>query len=228
LERYDHLKEELSELKGLQKGNLKIAAPFTTLYHLFPETVNVYIQQFPDVELSLLDRPQQSVIALVKSGDIDFGLVRESMVPKDLLTIRWKQVQTVLMTPLGHPLTKLKRVTYREIANYPLILPPKSHSGRRSLEENFQKLGVDYHIILESSNVELSSVYVEKGLGISFSSLVKDLPTVKIRRLGFVPLDQYFKPDYIVIVMRKDKILTPYKNAFINILLDKHPSLEQN
>ena len=27
---------DLNELKGIQKGPLRIAAPFTTLYHLFP------------------------------------------------------------------------------------------------------------------------------------------------------------------------------------------------
>ena len=35
LENYDSLREDLNELKGSQKGRLKIAAPFTTLYHLF-------------------------------------------------------------------------------------------------------------------------------------------------------------------------------------------------
>ena len=71
LEKYDYLTEELNELKGLQKGRLRVAAPFTTLYHLFPQALKDYVKQFPYVELTILDRSQQRVIELVKKGDID-------------------------------------------------------------------------------------------------------------------------------------------------------------
>ncbi|UCD33573.1 MAG: LysR family transcriptional regulator substrate-binding protein, partial [Desulfobacterales bacterium] len=102
--------------------------------------------------------------------------------------------------------------------------PPTNLRYRSNLEEKFQKLGIDYHIIMESSNVELSSLYVETGLGISFATIVKGLPELKKRRLAFLPMDHLFNPDYIVVVMRKDKTLTSYKSAFIKILFEETPS----
>ena len=221
LENYNSLREDLHELKGSQKGRLKIAAPFTTLYHLFPEVLKEYTERFPQVELTILDRSQQTVIELVKSGDIDFGFTVESEVPGDLAPLRWKKVETALMTPIGHPLAKMRRVTLKQIAQYPLILPPKNlrFTCRRMLEERLQKLGLDYQIVMESSNVELTSLYVEIGLGISFATIVRDLPALKQRKLEFLPMNQLFKPDYIALVMRKDKTLGSYKSSFINILL---------
>jgi len=220
LESYDSLREDLNELKGFKKGRLRIAAPFTTLYHLFPEILKEYTERFPQVELTILDRSQQTVIELVKSGDIDFGLVLESEVPGDLTLIRWKRVETVLMIPPGHPLAEAKRLTLKKLAKYPLILPPKDlrFTCRRMLEERFQKLGLDYQIVMESSNVELTSRYVEMGLGISFATVVRDLPALKERKLEFLPMDQLFKSDYIAAVMRKDKTLASYKSSFLNIL----------
>jgi DNA-binding transcriptional LysR family regulator len=220
LENYDCLKEDLSELQGLQKGRLRIAAPFTTLYHLVPETLKEYIIQFPYVELTILDRSQQVVIELVRNGDIDLGFTLESEVPKDLSLLRWKRVETVLMVPVGHPLAEAERVTLRQIAKYSLILPPKDlrFTCRRILEERFQKLGLDYQIVMESSNVELTSLYVEMGLGISFATVVRDLPALEKRNLAFIPMDTLLKPDFIAVVMRRDKVLTSYKSAFINIL----------
>ena len=159
LESYKSLREDLHELKGSQKGRLKIAAPFTTLYHLFPEVLKEYTERFPQVELTILDRSQQTAIELVKNGDIDFGFTVESEVPGDLAPLRWKKVETALMTPIGHPLAKVRRVTLRQIAQYPLILPPKNlrFTCRRMLEERLQKLGLNYQIVMESSNVELTS-----------------------------------------------------------------------
>lgn len=220
LEEYDRLQEELNEIKGLQKGHLRIAAPFTTLYHLFRDILKDYMARFPQVQLSILDRSQQQVIDLVKAGDIDFGLAVEAMVPKDLAIRRWQKVEMVLMTPPGHPLTQAKRVTLKDIAKYPLILPPKSpkYPGHRTVEESLRKLGLDYHVVMESSNVELSSLYVEMGLGISFATIVKDLPIPGKRKLAFISMSHYFKPDYIAVITRKDKVLAPYKSAFLKIL----------
>ncbi len=223
LERYGHLQEEINAIMGQAKGHLRLAAPFTTLYHLFRELLPAYIRKFPQVQLSILDRSQESVIDLVRSGDIDFGLALESTSPQDLSILRWQKVEKVLLTPLGHPLVGSKQVTMEEIAKYPLILPPQGlkFTGRRILTDQFRKLGVDYHIIMESSNVELSSLYVEMGLGISFATVAGNLPLPEKRKLAFIPLDHYFPPDYIAVILRKDKVLAPHKQAFLEMLFGK-------
>jgi DNA-binding transcriptional LysR family regulator len=218
LGQWDRLQDELRALQGQPQGPLRLAAPFTTLYHLLPEAVLAYLRQFPQVELTLLDRTQANVFALVKDGDVDFGLALESLTPGDLAARRWQPVDTVLLAPPDHPLAQRRRVTWRQIARYPLILPPWGHESghRRLLEEQFRKLGLTFRLILESSNVELSARYVETGLGLAFATLARGL--TQRRDLAFIPLDHYFKPDYLALVMRRDKVLTPFKKAFINLL----------
>ena len=212
----------MNELKGLQKGSLKIAAPFTTLFHLFPPVLKSYINRFPHVQLTILDRGQKSVIDLVKGGDIDFGFALESSVPEDLVAFRWRKVEAVLLVPIGHALTGEEQVTFRQIAQYPLILPPKesAHIDRKELEKRLNKLGIAYHILMESSNVELSALYVEMGLGISFATVVRSLPVLNQRNLEFVSLAHYFEPDHVVLVARKTQNALSYKSAFVNMVLD--------
>jgi DNA-binding transcriptional LysR family regulator len=53
---------------------------------------------------------------------------------------------------------------------------------------------------------------------------VADLPELKKRKLEFLPMDHVFKPDHIAVVMRKDKTLTSYKRAFIDILFNEIPA----
>jgi DNA-binding transcriptional LysR family regulator len=221
LDSYDHLIDELNDLKEVQKGNLRIAAPFTTFYHLFPELLKEYARRFPLVRPTLLDVSQTTVIELVRSGEVDFGLVPESRVPGDMTSLRWKSVQTVLLVPHGHPLASSSGITMEEIAKYPLILPPKGHrpNSRTVLEEKLGKLGLPHHVIVESSNVELSSLYVEIGLGISFATVVRDVSFSERRRVVFVPLTDHFEQDHIAVVMRKNKTLAPYKRAFLKSLM---------
>jgi DNA-binding transcriptional LysR family regulator len=180
-----------------------------------------YIQQFPEVDLTILDRSQRSVIALVKSGDIDFGLALESLVPKDLTTIPWLPVDSMLITSLDHPLTKMHPVTLEAIAGYPLILPPqdRAYGARGTLTDQLRKRGLNHHILLESSNVELSALYVEMGLGVSFAIISRGLQYLEDRNLAFISLSRYFPPGYLAVIMRRDKFLAAYKKAFLPILL---------
>jgi DNA-binding transcriptional LysR family regulator len=220
LQQWENLLDELRALKGAPAGPLSLAATFTTLYHLLPETLLSYLRQYPEVELTLLDRPQTAVFNLVKNGDVDFGLALESRVPKSLTARRWRPVDTVLLAPLDHPLARARRVTWRQLARYPLIVPPQGleSGGRRLIEEQFEKLGLTWRLILESSNVELNARYVETGLGLAFATLARGLPPSRLLGLAFIPLDHYFKPDHLALVLRRDKVLSPYKLAFINLL----------
>jgi len=221
IEKYNYFIEDLNELKGERKGQLKIAAPFTTLYHLLPERIQIYSKLFPWVELTILDRSQQDVIHLLKEGDIDLGLVLESMVPKELNYLRWKETEIVIMVSKNHPLRKETQVQLEQIAQYPLILPPKSALGRIKLDELFSKLGINYRVVMESSNVELSSVYTEMGMGISFATIIKERPNIEKRNLRFISLNHYFEADHVTLAMRKNIILPSYKTDFVNVLFDK-------
>jgi len=221
IDKYNLFIEDLNVLKGERKGQLKIAAPFTTLYHMLPELILRYSKLYPWVELTILDRSQQEVIHLLKEGDIDLGLVLESRVPKELNFLRWKETEIVIMVSKNHPLRKEAQVRLEQIVQYPLILPPKSALVRIKLDELFSKLDINYRVVMESSNVELSSVYTEMGMGVSFATLLKERPNIEKRNLWFISLSHYFQPDYVTITMRKNVIFPSYKTDFINVLFDK-------
>ncbi len=216
---YETLKEELHELKGTGQGTLRLAAAFTTLYRLLPDVLLAYRRQFPQVDLTLLDRSQAAVLDLVKSGEVDFGLALESLVPKELAARRWQPLVPVLLTPRDHPLAASKRLSLRQIVRYPLILPPRDpgYPWRLVLDERFRTLGLSPRIVMESANVELSALYVEMGLGVSFATLAQARPRPG-RPLAFLPLPGYFKPGHLALVRRRDLVPRGYKQAFINLL----------
>lgn len=216
LTNYEILAEEIENLKGLHKGRLSIAGPFTTLSQLLPPAIESFINEYPGIELSLLDRPQNEVLELIHEGEVDLGITLESSVPSNLEKVRWKKVETVMMIPVGHPLLDMKEVSLEQISHYPLILPPKGSIPHKKLERYFEENGLSYRVAMESSNIELSAVYVEMGLGISFATIVSDLPVFSRRNFRFISLRQYFEADHLSFIFRKDKAFKSILTAFIN------------
>ncbi len=219
---FEKLSGDISAIRGLPIGKLSIAAPFTTLYHLFPGKFKVFLNAHPHVELTILDRPQHHAIELLKAGDIDIAIALESQVPKGFDVRRWKEIESVLMVPYGHPLLRMKNVKVSDIARYPLILPPRSmDSNSRSLiDDKFEREGIEYRVIMESSNVELSSRYVEAGIGIAFATIAEGLNPLKGRRLRFIPMTEFFAADHIALICRKERSLPSYIEEFISQVLD--------
>lgn len=220
LQEEEHLKHDLAAMQGQPRGRLQLAAPFTTLYQLLPDYLQKYLHESPEVELRILDRSQSQVIQLLRQGEADVGFALESAVPQDLDKRRWKKVVTRVMTPRNHPLARLKRVGLGRLAQYPLILPP-SGLGRRRLEERLNRLGGSHQVVMESANVELSALYVEKGLGVSFATVIQGAPWLEKRNLAFIPLDKGFPPEFLCIVTRKGGRMLPALEAFIQGLKSK-------
>jgi DNA-binding transcriptional LysR family regulator len=218
---YSKLSEDIAALKGLSIGKLKIAAPFTTLYHLFPEHFKTYLKDYPHVEITILDRTQSQAIELLKNGDIDIAVAMESFVPKEFDVRRWKEIQSVMIVPDRHPLLSIKQVKLQDIAKYPLILPPKSMGGksRSRIDEKFEEESIKYRIIMESGNVELSSRYVEAGIGISFATIAAGVEPLTGRKIKFISMSKYFGGDYISVVSRSEKRLPSYVENFISQIL---------
>ena len=56
----------------------------------------------------------------------------------------------MLITSLDHPLAKRKRVTIKDVAPHPLILPPSHLTTWRVVDYVFHKSGLKYQVKMEA------------------------------------------------------------------------------
>jgi len=219
LDQQGQLIDELNMIKGSILGHLRMAAPFFSLYYLLLPPLELFKQQFPKIEITILDRPAHSIVKLVRDRDIEFGVSMESIVPKDLTIFPWKKIEGLLIMPKDHPLSKIKNIRLEDIISYPLILPPKGFIARMRLEEQFEKEGIKSRIVMESSNIDLTINYVKKGFGIGFAVVSRNLPVLHQKGIKIIPINHLVQEDRIAIVKRKDKVLASYEKTFLHMIM---------
>lgn len=105
----------------LKKGIVRIAAPQLLSCTLLPEAIAAYGAQHPDIEVRLGDTAVESVIARVLSGEADLGIgpEREPAPPLDARPLF--EMPFALVFPKGHALEQQSRLTWKDVARYPLI-----------------------------------------------------------------------------------------------------------
>jgi DNA-binding transcriptional LysR family regulator len=227
LTEHDQLKNEVSAIKSKNyQGILKISTTYNVLHNFMPSTIRAYSKQYPYGKLEIFENSPLTTIDLVSNGAVDYGIVLESICPRNVQTYRLKRkIERAILVPSGHPLTKRKpkEITMEDIAKYPLIMPPKNHkyTSRSFLEQRFEELGLSYKISMETSNFDLAFQYVELGLGIFCFILIENSSAMRKGKYNIILVSHLLPHSHLALVAKNNILLfAPYKKAFATLIME--------
>ena len=200
---------------NVDQGRLAIAAGESTIHYVLPKAVQKFSTEHPGISLALNNVTGQQGLKQLRDRMVDFCVGPILDTPADIVFDPVVAFDPVLITPLGHPLSKLRRVSLRDMSKYPLILPPRQLSTWRQLEMVFLQHRLTYEVRLEMGGWEVIKRYVELGMGIS---VVMSVCLTGRERLEVIAANKYFPKRVYGIVQLKGRSLSPQARDFIAIL----------
>ena len=206
-----------SRLKGLQAGELHVAAGSSTILYLLPPLVQAFRAQHPEVQLVLHNVTGKDGLGLLRADGVDLAVGSMLDVPTDLAYAPVYSFDPMLICPPDPPLAEKPDLTLEDLSPYGLILPPKRLTTWRLVDLVFQQRRVPYTVALEVGGWEVIKQYVAMGLGISIVTAIC-LSEADGKRLVARSLADYFPPRSYGVVMRKGKYLSPQARAFIDLI----------
>jgi LysR family transcriptional regulator, putative pyruvate carboxylase regulator len=205
------------QVKGLDAGELHVAAGSSTILYLLPKIVEAYRQSHPEVKLSLHNVTGASGLDLLRSDGVDLAVGSMLDVPSDLDYTPVYRFDPMLIAPLGHPLANTPGLKLEDLSPYGLILPPKRLTTYRLVDLVFQQNRVPYTVALEVGGWEVIKQYVAMGLGISIVTSIC-LTDADRTRLAARSLAKYFPSRSYGVVMRKGKYLSQQARDFVELI----------
>jgi DNA-binding transcriptional LysR family regulator len=216
VESMDQLDERFASLReSVERGTVDIAAGGSTIQYLLPPFVEKYTREYPHVDVRLHNVTGKAGLALLREGEVDFAVGPMLDTPPDIEFHPLVTYEPMLITRRDHPLAGQSRVTLKDIANYPLILPPKEQSTYRVVEMVFAEHALEYDIKLEVGGYDVIKKYVELGLGIS---IVMSHCLTGADHLHAVPLGRWFPKRTYGLVLRKGRTLSPAAEQFVETI----------
>jgi DNA-binding transcriptional LysR family regulator len=137
-------------------------------------------------------------------------------VPADIEFHPMVSYEAVVITCLGHPLARKRKLSLEDISRYPLILPPRNLSTWPMVDSTFKSHGLTYELAMEAGGWEVIKKYVEMGLGIS---IIISIGVTGHERLEVIPASEFFPGRVYGVVLRKGRLLTPQAKRFVAMLL---------
>ena len=205
------------QIRGLDAGELHVAAGSSTILYLLPKIVEAYRAAHPEVKLVLHNVTGAGGLDLLRSDGVDLAVGSMLDVPGDLAYAPVYRFDPMLITPPEHPLASKPTLTLEDLSPYGLILPPKRLTTYRLVDLVFQQNRVPYTVALEVGGWEVIKQYVAMGLGISIVTSIC-LTEADRERLSARSLAKYFPPRSYGIVVRKGKYLSPQARDFVELI----------
>ena len=204
-------------VRGLDAGELHVAAGSSTILYLLPSIVEAFRQRYPDVRLTLHNVTGAGGLDLLRSDAVDLAVGSMLDVPADLAYAPAYRFDPMLITPPDHPLAGKRDLALEDLSPYGLILPPKRLTTYRLVDLVFQQNRVPYTVALEVGGWEVIKQYVAMDLGISIVTAIC-LTDADRQRLAARSLARWFPARSYGIVMRKGKFLSPQARAFADLI----------
>jgi DNA-binding transcriptional LysR family regulator len=222
----------LLEVQGLatrRKGRVSVASSPTLSAHLLPRCIARCKRQMSDVSVRLLDRIQNDVLASVRSGEVDFGVVIDPLEKQDL------HAQTILVEPFclvclsSHPLALREQVQWADLAGASLVLLDHASGSRRLIDAALQAHDAGALVVQDVGHTATIYSMVQQGLGLSVAPQLAvpaawraraatpaDAPPALVSRALMPPVRRG-----VMLVRRKRRELAPVARMVWDLIADE-------
>lgn len=178
--------------RGVERGELRIAAVHTQARYVLPPALAELRKQLPQVAIRLEPADHEDVLAQLKRGDVDIGIINTSGdAPDGVRAIAASRWDRVALVPHDHPLAKRKApLALRDLAAHPLVTYRSSNGRHSSLERAFAAQGLAPNLVCTTCDADVIKANVRAGIGVGLvaSVAVQDADRADLVELEVSPL----------------------------------------
>lgn len=208
---------EMADLRGLNKGEVRIGIPPMLSAYFFPAILRDFKGRYPNLNLSVYGEGAWRIQQMISQGELDMGVIAGRSLPETLEARHFLREEVVVCVPNGHPMARKPAVTFAEFVREPLVFYKEGYYLRELIFEGIRGSGSEPRIVFETNLFSLVKSLVRGGLGIStFLGMV----VAGDDDLSAVPFDPPLHLD-LVIAWKRGAYLSRANRAFVDFLLER-------
>ena len=152
-----------------EEGTLMAGFMFAAAYSIVPVLTRAYASAFPRVELKLSESIPTQLVADIRAGKADVGIMYPSDSAVELETRTIFSEQLVAVLPEGHRLATRAEITIAELRDEWFIISPHAASPfiYNTIVEHCRRSGFTPRIRLETNFQQTIVNLVAQGLGVA-------------------------------------------------------------
>lgn len=212
------LGEKVDGLKSLQQGHIRLAVSQQLAASAMPQFIAKFCEQYPDIQVTLMDCSVDEVVSAVENLTIDLGIAPERRHSDDVEAHTLFESPFYLVLPKHHPLAKRKQIQWEDLLTEKLITLNgpfiKALQTELPAEISDRIFDPDYEVNFLSTALGMT----KQGLGVTLC-LLYTAEWVHQNGLIMRPLHNPVVERKFLLYTHKDRSLSPAAIAFQKFVL---------
>ncbi len=217
------LEASLNQLRGLQRGVLRVAVVSTANYFV-SRLLAAFNERHPTVHVSLQVGNREAVLAALAENTTDLAITGQPPDGVDVIAQHFMDNPLVVIAAPAHRLATRRAIPLRELAQEVLVVREPGSGTRAAMERFFTQRGLQYRTGCELSSNEAIKQAVQAGLGLGVVSAQTLELELETRRLVVLPVEGFPILRHWFVVHRRHKRLSPAAQALRQLLLASDPA----
>ena len=222
---YSQLKADLYALNNQVRHEVSFGATNIIGTYFLPPTLVDFKKQHPDIPVNFTLNFFPNIINMLNQDVIGFA-----MVPEDNETLKnpsficrpFFDDDMVVVFPSDHPLAAFDSIPPEELVKYPYLISQEQSATRRFILSKIEEHNIRFQSTLNMYNTETIKQSIIKGIGISILSHISVSTEEQHGFLKTAPLQGLNLSRKWYLIYKKDHILHPECNLFVQRILSEY------
>ena len=220
LRQYELMNRLVDELSHEARGSLEIGASYTFGEYVLPRLLAKFCAAYPNIVPTVTIANSTEVIAQIRDGAIDIGIVEGSFVDGDDVAVETlAEDRLVIVASSEHPLRNGNPVSPSDLEQQRWIVREEGSGTREATDKAFARLGIAPRSMLAFGSTQAVKEAVEAGMGMTILSNWAIQKELRLASLSVIPVADSLDKRTFSVVTRKSEFQSKAVKLFHEALL---------
>ncbi len=189
LQELNYAVDEINAHKGVITSRISVGVLASSGSFVLGQVIDKFLASYPGARIRVIEEPYEQLLSDLRAGNIDFlfSVLRRPSWATDIReTILFKEPYVIVMRP-HHPLSKVKSIGRKELANYDWIVPGRSTPRFLAFEQLFASAKKKAPTAVETTSRSLARALLTMSNRLSLLTKYEALFEEKLGTLKIIP-----------------------------------------
>jgi DNA-binding transcriptional LysR family regulator len=186
LQQAERMRGELGEYADGLKGHIRLLSNTNALTEFLPEPLSDFLASHPQVNIDLVERLSDEIVAAIADGKADIGIVAGTEDVTGLEVYPFRVDRFVLVTAPAHSLCDVQRVAFADVLDFDFVGLDHSSSLQRFLSDKAERIGRRLKLRVQLRSFDAVCRLVECNVGIGVvpeTTAARNIKTMSLHRI---------------------------------------------
>ncbi|MBU1296132.1 MAG: LysR family transcriptional regulator [Gammaproteobacteria bacterium] len=158
---------EMSELKGLSQGEVRVGIPSMLGSYYFPPILMAFRHKYPTIMLKVIEGGTWQLQKMLENGELDLSVIVAETLPDGLETQALIREEMLVTIATDHPFSQLEKISPEAFFDEELVMFKEGYFHRRIVDKLAKACKKTPKIGFETNLIPLIKSITQQGFGIS-------------------------------------------------------------